>query len=368
MGEIMKKAVMYGAGNIGRGFLGKTFYESNYEVCFIDINEEVISEINSKMEYPVKIVSNDSSFEDIVKNVSAVNGNNLKEVAKEIANCDIMAMAVGVNVIKYIIKPLCEGIKLRKKTNNMPLNIIICENLIGADKYIKKLLIEELGSEYIEYIESSIGLVKASIGRMVPIMSEEMKEGNILKVWVEPYSELPVDSLAFKGEIPKLKGLLPYTPFDFYIKRKLFIHNMGHAMSAYLGAQKGYEYIYECMEDEKIKETVTKAMCEVSVALNKEFSIAISEINENVFDLISRFQNRRLQDTVLRVGRDPKRKLKRTDRLTGAALYCIKMNVGCENIKKGIVAAIKFSEVDIEEGLIALCELEKEEQLYKELR
>ena len=53
----MKKAVMYGAGNIGRGFIGQLFSESGYEVAFIDVNREIIDQLNRDGQYPVGVLS-----------------------------------------------------------------------------------------------------------------------------------------------------------------------------------------------------------------------------------------------------------------------------------------------------------------------
>jgi mannitol-1-phosphate 5-dehydrogenase len=50
----MKKAVMYGAGNIGRGFIGQLFSESGYHVVFIDIADSVVDRLNKDGCYPVK--------------------------------------------------------------------------------------------------------------------------------------------------------------------------------------------------------------------------------------------------------------------------------------------------------------------------
>ncbi len=243
------KAVMYGAGNIGRGFIGKVFSESGYEVCFVDVSMPVVDQINKDNEYTVKIVSNKFRHEQIVKNVRAVNGSDVPSVADEILCADIMATAVGVNVLPRIVKPICEGLKKRYDLNKGPLNIIICENLIDADQYLRGLIETEMGEFYKTWLDNNLGLVEASIGRMVPVMTDEMCEGNILKVWVEPYDELPVDKDAFIGDIPKLSNLLPFSPFGFYIKRKLFIHNMGHAMCAYFGWQRGYATSDECIRD-----------------------------------------------------------------------------------------------------------------------
>ncbi len=339
----MKKAVMYGAGNIGRGFIGKTFSESGYEVCFVDVAEAVVDKLNEDRCYPVKIVSNEKREEVTVGRVRAVNGMNADAVAAEIAQADIMATAVGVNVLPRIVKPVCAGLKKRFDETGRPLNIIICENLIDADKYLRRLIEEEMGPEYKEVLDQKLGLVEASIGRMVPIMTEEMREGNILKVWVEPYDELPVDKDAFVGELPHLNNLLPFSPFGFYIKRKLFIHNMGHAMCAYLGWQKGYQYIHECAADEEIKQCVKAAMLDTADALHRQYGIELQAIRDNIEDLLFRFGNTSLGDTVFRVGRDPIRKLSSNDRLTGAALYCLSQGISPQHIVVGITAALRYN-------------------------
>lgn len=228
------KAVMYGAGNIGRGFIGMLFSASGYEVTFIDVAENLIDALNREKKYPVRIVSNEG-FEDIeVEHISAVNGNHTGAAAEAIAEADIMATAVGVNILKYIVPNLAAGIRSRMEKGGGPLNIIICENLIDADKLLAKLIKAELTETEQLWFDKNIGLAEASIGRMVPVQTEEMKAGNPLRICVEPYDFLPVDKAAFKGEMPKIKNMVPFEPFDFYIKRKLYVHNMGHAVCAYL--------------------------------------------------------------------------------------------------------------------------------------
>jgi len=348
----MKKAVMYGAGNIGRGFIGKTFYESGYEVCFIEVNKEITGKLNEDRQYPVRIVQNDGYHEEIVRNVRAVDGTDIERVASEIETADIMATAVGVNMLPRIVKPVCAGLKRRLDKGAPPLNIIICENLIDSDKYLRGLIESELGDAYKEKLDKSIGLAEASIGRMVPVMTDEMREGNMLRVWVEPYDMLPVDSAAFVGPIPPLKNVVPFTPFGYYIKRKLFIHNLGHAVCAYLGWQKGYEYIWQCVGDMPIKALAKAAMSDSAAALQQEYRSSADELAAHIDDLLSRFANRALGDTVARVGRDPIRKLGVGDRLMGAALYCASMGIAPGNIVKGIAAALRY---DNPEDEAAVC-------------
>ena len=47
----MKQAVMYGAGNIGRGFIGQLFFESGYETTFIDVNMQIIDRLNKDHDF-----------------------------------------------------------------------------------------------------------------------------------------------------------------------------------------------------------------------------------------------------------------------------------------------------------------------------
>jgi mannitol-1-phosphate 5-dehydrogenase len=338
----VKKAVMYGAGNIGRGFIGKVFSESGYEVCFLDIDKRIINAFNKDREYDVKIVADGFERLDKVKNVYAVDANT-EDAVTEIAECDMMATAVGVNVLPYIVDNIAKGIKRRMACGKGPLDIILAENQLDVDTMMRQMIYEKLNQAEQEWADQNLGLVEASIGRMVPPLTEQEREKSPLLIAVEPYSELPVDSLGFKGPIPELVGLKPFTPFSFYIKRKLFLHNMGHAICAYLGWQKQVEYISEAIRDQAILNKVKAAMTLTVQALSREYpQIPVDEIEANKDDLLQRFRNRALKDTISRVGNDPLRKLRKDDRLIGAALYCLESGIQPDEIVEGIAAALKY--------------------------
>ncbi len=321
------KAVMYGGGNIGRGFIGMLFSQSGYDVTFIDVADSVVEALNREKKYPVRYVSAQGKEDVVVGPVSAVHGKEREQVIEAIANADIMATAVGVRVLKLITPNLVEGIRRRIKTKGEPLNIIICENLIDADKMLAALIREQLTEEENQWFEKNIGLVEASIGRMVPVQTEEMKAGNPLRVCVERYGFLPVDKDAFKGEIPEIKNMVPHTPFDFYIERKLYVHNMGHAVCAYLGNYIGKEYIYQAMDDSDVQYLVENAMLESGRAIAKQYGASLDGIVLHTQDLLIRFANQALKDTCARVGGDPARKLSARDRLIGASALCVKEGI-----------------------------------------
>lgn len=400
----MLKFVQYGAGNIGRGFIGQLFSQSGYEVVFIDINQALVDKLNKDKCYPIRVVSNNSSNEIIVDNVRAVSGLDIEKVAHEIATADIMATSVGVNILPKIIATLTAGLRKRWALSSSfspavspvasssaaeatdataassstaaaatasdyaprPLDILLCENLHNAGLHVRNMFKSELSEQEILIFDKTIGLVEASIGRMVPVMTPEMQGDNILRVVVEEYCELPVDLSAFKGPLPKVANLLPFSPFSYYVDRKLYVHNMGHAIAAYLGKTKNYTYIWESISDQEIHKICKGAMMESASALSAEYGIKIENIIEHVEDLINRFGNRQLGDTVERVGRDTKRKLSPEDRLIGAANLCIRHGIYPDNIYKGIHAALLFENND--PGTIEINKIIKENGIKSVLK
>jgi mannitol-1-phosphate 5-dehydrogenase len=285
-------------------------------------------------------VSNEG-YEDVwVENVTAVDGKNPEAVAKTIAECDIMATAVGVRVLPWIVPNIVAGLRKRWAEGQKPLNIIICENLMNANHVLEGMIKEQLTKEEAALFDQTVGLVEASIGRMVPVQTEEMKDGNPLRVCVEKYGFLPVDKAAFKGEIPEIANLVPYSPFDFYLKRKLYIHNMGHATCAYLGDILGLEYICQSIDVADVYILVKNAMLESAQALAAQYDAPITPLMNHIDDLLGRFTNAALGDTCQRVGGDPARKLSPEDRLIGAGKLALQQGITPCYIALGAAAGV----------------------------
>ena len=322
-----KKAIMYGAGNIGRGFIGALLSKSGYQVTFIDVAKPVVEALRQRGSYPVRILSDEGFTDEIIENVDAIDGNDAAAVAEAIANADIMATAVGANILKFIVPNIAAGLKLRFAQTEAPLNIIICENLMDANKVVEGMLKERLTEDEQQLFDERVGLVEASIGRMVPVQTPEMQDGDLLRVCVERYGYLPVDRDAFRGEIPQITSMVPFSPFDFYIRRKLYIHNLGHATTAYLGLYTQKEYIYESIDNADTYAIVLNAMLESAEALAKKYSVSLPDVMRHIQDLLFRFTNRALKDTCARVGADIKRKLAPQDRLIGSASLCMEQGI-----------------------------------------
>ena len=181
----------------------------------------------------------------------------------------------------------------------------------------------------------------------------EMKDGEPMRVCVERYGFLPTDGAAFKGGIPEIKNMVPFEPFDFYIKRKLYIHNMGHATCAYLGDLLDLEYIYQAIDVADVRIIVQNAMLESAQALSQTYGVELGSIVCHIEDLLYRFTNKALKDTCARVGGDPARKLSPDDRLIGSSVLAQKTGIVPSYIAIGAAAGLRrlVAENDLEQSM-----------------
>lgn len=338
----MNKALQFGAGNIGRGFLGQLYYESGYATTFVDVLDDVVQALNERGEYPLRIVDEETRTLHI-RNVSALHAGNVDAVADAIAEADIAATAVGVNVLPKVAPTIARGIEKRFANESAPpLNFIVCENLIGAGPFLREKVNEHLEPAFHATLEEKVGFVEASIGRMVPIMTEKERTEDPLLVCVEAYCDLPVDKEAFKGPIPALKNLQPKADFGAYVERKLFVHNLSHATAAYLGYLRGHEYIWQAMDDEKVLAAMKAATDESCGGLARKWRLDRAELDAHAEDLARRYRNKALGDQVRRIAADPVRKLGPNDRLIGAGRMCIEQGIAPEHIAFAAAAAIRY--------------------------
>jgi len=334
---------MFGAGAVGRGFLGQLFSESGYEVVFIDVDTALMARLNDRRNYPIHLVSNAGTQEILVGPVRALDSHQSGEVSQAVAEASIAATAVGARILPVIAPLIAAGIRRRASVaDSPPLNIIICENLKDAAASFRKMVAEHLPASAQEYLAHHIGFVDTVIGRMVPPPTEEMHARDPSLIAVEPYKELPVERAAFIGLVPEIVGMQPCDNFPAYTARKLYIHNCGHAYLGYLGYLKNYEYGYQALADVDIRADFEEAMHESISGIVAAYEVQAVWLEKHKADLVERFANRALGDTIFRIGRDPLRKLAARDRLVGAARLAEKAGVKPVALAKGIAAGYRF--------------------------
>jgi len=339
----MKKGIQFGAGNIGRGFIGHLLWESGWEVVFVEAREDLVRLLNERGCYPLRLLRKDGKEEDlIIDNLRALSIQEKDKVAKEIKEGDVVFTAVGVKNLPFIAPLLAQGLELRSRGGDF-LNIFLCENLRDAPQLLRKEIEKYLSPAGKKFLEEKVGLVGTVVARMVPVMGERYGVEDPLFVVAESYHHLPFDAQAIKGEVPEITGLKAASNFPAEVDRKLFIHNLGHATLAYLGYHKGYTYIHEAVRDEEIRKVLDGAWEEVSQALLRKYpDLNRREHQELVDDLRERFANPLLLDTLERVGREPLRKLAPSDRLIGGAHLCLSQGIFPHYIAIACGAALSY--------------------------
>ena len=363
----MKKLVLFGAGKIGRSFIGQLFAQNGYEVVFVDLFEQVIGELNRCHEYKVIIKSDKPDIIIRVENVRGVWANDVDQVAEELSDCNIAAISVGQKGLPQVCSMIAKGLILRKvEFGRMPLDIILAENMRNAGPYVKNLLRNALDDAY--PFDDLVGLIETSIGKMVPIMPREEQEKDLLLSYAESYNSLILDKKGFKNPIPRVVGLEPKDNINAWVDRKSYLHNFGHAAAAYAGfhADSSLLYLADVLKIAPVKEFVRSAMLQSASVLMRRYpkEFTFKELSDHIDDLIHRFENRALGDTVYRVGCDLKRKLHKNDRILSPLIDGIQFELPVDKIVQTFTYGLCFKAKD-ENGEMFSGDVEFSETLHE---
>lgn len=339
-----KKLVQFGAGRIGRSFIGQLFSRGGYDVVFIDISKKIIDELNNRRQYKVIIKSKEDKVLTI-NNVRGVYFSDENTVAQEVSTAGIVSVSTGIAALSEVIRVLAKGLWKRfKEYKSKPLDIIIAENMRNADQFFQNELRKSLPDSY--PISQLVGLIETSIGKMVPVMHPKNLDDDVLQIYAEPYNTLIVSKHGFKNQIPQIAGLAPKDNIKAWVDRKLFIHNLGHASAAYVGYvhHPKLKYLYEVLEKKEVYNRVRDTMRQSSDILEAMYpsDFKSDSILDHIEDLLCRFQNKALGDTVFRVGSGLKRKLGPEDRLVAPIKAALKLGLPYDKILYVLVCGIHF--------------------------
>lgn len=338
----------FGAGNIGRGFIGKLLADAGLKVTFADVNQAVVEALATRHQYPVNVVGEQAAVE-LVSNVDAISSLS-PDVVDKIVDVDFITTAVGPQILSRIAATVAKGLIARIEKNNcQPLNIIACENMVRGTSQFKAYILAELPVQYHDWVEQHVGFIDSAVDRIVPPATSE--SGDILEVTVETFSEWIVDKTQFKGQPPKIQGMELTDNLMAFVERKLFTLNTGHAISAYLGHYYGITTIRDAILDEKIRLIVQGAMQESGQVLIKRYNFDDTKHQAYIEKIITRFENPYLHDDTDRVGRQPIRKLGAADRLIKPLLGTFEYKTPNENLLIGIAAALHYRNNDDEQAI-----------------
>ncbi|KRL05930.1 mannitol-1-phosphate 5-dehydrogenase [Liquorilactobacillus oeni] len=300
------KAVHFGAGNIGRGFIGETLAENDFEITFVDVNEKIIDALNERHGYTIQL-ADETQKKINVDNVSGINnGKDPEKVVAALKEADIVTTAIGPKILKFIAPLIAQGIQARKADSNKhKVDVIACENMIGGSQSLKKEVYSHLEPADKEYADQTIGFPNAAVDRIVPLQKHE----DPLFVSVEPFKEWVVDESQMAAPELKLKKVHYAPDLEPFIERKLFSVNTGHATVAYTGKHKGYDNIGDAIADPEVLQQLKRVLKETGDLLIAKWKFERKDHEAYQKKIIGRFENKYLSDEIARVGRTPIRKL-----------------------------------------------------------
>lgn len=302
----MKKAVHFGAGNIGRGFIGEILFENGFEIAFVDVNDTIIDALNARGSYEIEIAEEGQRHISVSGVRGINNAKNPEAVVAAIAEADLVTTAIGPNILPFIAGLVAQGIEARQAAGNQePLDILACENMIGGSQFLYEEVKKHLSEAGLAFSTEHIGFPNAAVDRIVPAQSHE----DPLFVVVEPFNEWVVETRGMKNTSLVLEKVHYEAELEPFIERKLFSVNSGHATSAYTGAYYGAKTILEALQNITVKDKVEGVLAEIRSLLIAKWGFDEQALVDYHKVIISRFENPFIVDDVARVARTPIRKL-----------------------------------------------------------
>ncbi|WP_309075129.1 mannitol-1-phosphate 5-dehydrogenase [Paenarthrobacter sp.] len=339
------KAVHFGAGNIGRGFVGLLLHEAGYEVVFADVADALISQLASASSYNVHEVGENPAVKTVTGFRAFNSGSQEAAVVEEISTAEVVTTAVGPHILKFVAPVIARGLAARP-ADLPPLQVMACENAINATD----LLHTEIRAAWDDSageLDAVAVFANTAVDRIVP----NQAPGQGLDVTVETFYEWVIDRTPFDGDAPVIPGATFVDELGPYIERKLFTVNTGHASAAYFGYAAGLEKISDAMADPAVGARVRAVLEETKELLVAKHGFVEAEQEAYVQKILSRFTNPHLPDTVNRVGRAPLRKLSRHDRFVGPAAELAERGVTPVALLEAMSAALRFDDGSDDEAV-----------------
>ncbi|KAJ7453150.1 mannitol dehydrogenase domain-containing protein [Mycena latifolia] len=360
--SLKPRAIHFGAGNIGRGFIAPLLSKSGYHVVFTDVDKNLIDTINEERAYGVHILDTTTDDTPEVEEVIHVKGvlSTTDDLIRELAHpkLRLVTTAVGLPILDKIAPSLARGIAARRAAGAGPINIIACENAIAATAQLAEKVRAHLDGEDAAHADTHVGFANCSVDRIVPPFDPATHNADsALDVGVEAFFEWVVEGPALKGPRPgalepPVEGMTLTDDLGPYNERKLFTLNAGHATTAYLGALAGHPTVADAIGDPRIARIVRGALHdEAGAALCRKHHFEEKKHGEYIEAVLTRFENAAVHDAVSRVGRSPLRKLGQKDRLVGPARMCAEYGIPTPNLATGIAAALRYDDKEDEESV-----------------
>lgn len=342
------KATHFGAGNIGRGFIGEILHQNGFSIDFVDINETIIDALKERNSYEIELAAAEKKHIKVEQVTGINNQKDPEAVIASVATSDIVTTAIGPNILPFIAELIAKGIQKRRlEGNDTPLDVIACENMIGGSQFLLNKVREFLNKEDLSYVDDFIGFPNAAVDRIVPMQQHD----DPLFVSVEPFCEWLVDDTQSKAKQIRLDNVGYVSDLTPYIERKLFSVNTGHATTAYTGNYYGYTTIGEAIVDDKVLNQLKAVLQETGDLLIAKWDFARSQHEQYIQKIIERFKNPYISDDVSRVARTPIRKLGYDERFIRPIREAKERGLAYQSLVNVVAMILQYDDPNDEESV-----------------
>ena len=307
----MKKAIHFGAGNIGRGFIGPVLQDNNYEVIFVDVDERLIDKLNTSKEYKVFKLGNTKDNSINVQNVSAVSLNNFSAISDILNEVTLISSSVGPKFVQDVFDVI------NKVQFKNEVTFIAFENMYRASSTVQKN--SEASNPYLTVID-------AVVDKIIPPQKKDS-----LDVIVENYGSIILDES--KTKPLEISDIVRYGHYEEEFIKKLWLLNGLHLQLAYFGISKGYKYIHEIYKSDEGKEFAIKASSELVNAFSL-FAKKYDDLEKFSLNINDRFSSDTINDELLRIARNPKIKFSENERFAKPLDILIQNDQPVESFKQ----------------------------------
>ncbi len=334
-----EKIVVFGAGATGRGHVGLLAFQAGFQVVFVDKKPELVEALRRAGRYVVKLYG--SRFREItVSGYRVYLYEERQAIAEEIRDATLVLSAVFDQNLPDVARTIALAVSVcRQSGRTRPLNCIACENMMDSSSTLGRHVRALLGPDDLAWCGQFVGFPDSMISRVVP-----RPEPDPLVIVAEDYNEWTARAEAFRGAKPAALGCLELVDNQSArLERKLFVHNGGHAVCGYVGFHRGHKYIHEAVADPVVAKHVLGALDELGEVVRRRHGFSAESIAEYKQDLCRRGAVPEMRDEILRVVRDPIRKLSPRERLVAPAKLAVEYGLPRRWIVRGIVAALRYS-------------------------
>ena len=373
----MRKAIIFGAGKIARGFLGQLLYLSGFKITFVDISEPIVNLLNEKKGYHVHVLG-DSSLDSDVTNIQAYTFDAQKEIYDAFYQSNFSFVSVGGSHLSAAAQSLADIINLYG-AQPLTKNIIVCENWKDAADSFQAPLTKALSEKNRDIFGKYTGISEAVLMRTATQPDEELAKKYPQDVWVQNFWYLPVNKARIKGSIPDIKCVDLLEHFGNFLTQKMYTNNTSNAVIAYTGYLLGYKILAEAANSPEISRILDRTYEEINQILVAELGVDPEQQAEFSRKARAKYCDWTIVDKVTRHAKDPIRKLGPQDRLIAPCRMALKHGIYPKTLIDAIAKALYFDDPDDESAmklkelrrtkgidyiLQTICELKEDEPLY----